>query len=81
MLLVEVLDDGPGVRADQCARIFDGVDSDKPGGMGIGLSLCRAIVEAHGGRLWAQAGPRGHFCLALPVELRLEEPVEAGHAP
>lgn len=72
-LLIEVLDDGPGVAIDDSARIFDGVESDKPGGMGIGLSISRAIAEAHGGGLWAEPGPRGHFCLTLPFERAVDD--------
>ena len=67
-LLLEVIDDGPGVPIDEIDSIFDGVESQKPGGMGIGLSICRAIAEAHGGSLWVEPGPHGHFCLTLPVE-------------
>jgi signal transduction histidine kinase len=66
-LLVEVFDNGPGLPASQLPSLFDGGPSDKPGGMGVGLSLCRAIVDAHGGRLWAAAGPGGHFCFRLPL--------------
>lgn len=80
-ILLEVLDDGPGVRAENVAKVFDGVRSEKPGGMGIGLSISRAIVEAHGGRLWAEPGPHGHFCLTLPiVASRDEGPSEATDA-
>src|SRR6185369_3859334 len=67
LLLIEVLDNGPGVTAAKAIKIFEAGESDKPGGMGIGLSICRAIVEAHSGRLWAEPGPHGHFCLTLPV--------------
>jgi two-component system sensor kinase FixL len=67
-LLLEVVDDGLGVPVDEIDSIFDGVESQKPGGMGIGLSICRAIAEAHGGSLWAEPGPHGHFCLTLPIE-------------
>lgn len=67
-LVVEVQDNGPGVDAGRLQTLFDAGPSDKPGGMGIGLSICRAIVEAHGGRLWAQAGPQGRFSFTLPQE-------------
>mgnify|MGYP002151008434 CR=1 FL=1 len=72
-LLVEVVDSGPGVTAAQALKIFDGVDSEKPGGMGIGLSICRSIVEAHGGRLWAETGTCGHFCFTLPLDMRADD--------
>ena len=42
--------------------------SGKPGGLGVGLSICRAIVEAHGGKLWAEPGPGGQFFFTLPIE-------------
>lgn len=65
---IEVRDSGSGVGAERVQLLFDPGSSDKPGGMGIGLSICRAIVEAHGGRLWAESGPMGVFCLTLPVK-------------
>ena len=65
---IEVRDSGSGVDAARLHKLFDAGASDKPGGMGVGLSICRAIVEAHGGRLWAETGTSGCFCLALPME-------------
>ena len=64
-LLVE--DDGPGVAAG--LDLFAQFESDKPGGMGLGLSICRAIVEAHGGRIWHEPRPGGgaRFLLTLPT--------------
>ena len=67
-VLVEVLDSGPGVPEEKLHSLFEAGSSDKPGGMGVGLSICRAIVEAHGGALWAQPGPGGHFCFSLPID-------------
>jgi signal transduction histidine kinase len=64
---VEVTDSGHGIRAGQEEAVFDAGGSGKPGGMGIGLGLSRAIVEAHGGRLWAVPGARGHLCFTLPA--------------
>lgn len=74
-LLIEVLDSGRGLDASQSLAVFDGTGSGKAGGMGVGLGICRAIVEAHGGRLWSVPGTRGHFCLALARDH--DEPREA----
>ena len=64
-LLMEVLDSGPGVEPGRLAVLFEPGVSDKPGGMGIGLTISRAIVQAHGGRLWAVPETGGHFCITL----------------
>jgi signal transduction histidine kinase len=52
-LLVKVADTGTGVDSEMAERMFDSFRTTKPNGMGIGLSICRAIIEAHGGRIWA----------------------------
>lgn len=64
-----VIDSGPGIAAEQLPRVFDPFWSTKPGGMGIGLAICRAIVVAHGGSLIADHNPEGGaiFCAAFPV--------------
>jgi two-component system sensor kinase FixL len=66
-LLVSVRDSGSGIMASQVSGLFEPHVSTKPGGMGIGLSICKSIVEAHGGRLWAEPGTGGHFVLSLPL--------------
>ncbi len=76
-LVIEVQDNGPGVDAQRLQTLFDAGPSDKPGGMGIGLSICRAIVEAHGGQLWAQAGPQGRFLFTLPREIDKQRGVQS----
>ena len=59
-VLIEVRDSGPGLRPEDFERAFQAFHTSKPDGMGLGLSICRSIVEAHGGRLWASANaPRG----------------------
>jgi C4-dicarboxylate-specific signal transduction histidine kinase len=59
-VLVAVADSGPGVVSDDRERIFESFYTTKAGGVGIGLSICRSIIEAHGGRLWVDANhPRG----------------------
>lgn len=66
---VRVIDTGPGLDPTVAARLFEPFVTTKPGGMGIGLSICRSIVDAHGGRLWASANPGGgaDFHIVLPV--------------
>jgi C4-dicarboxylate-specific signal transduction histidine kinase len=52
-VLIAVEDNGPGINADDMKQIFDAFFTTKSHGMGLGLSICRLIVQAHGGRLWA----------------------------
>jgi C4-dicarboxylate-specific signal transduction histidine kinase len=68
-ILVAVQDSGPGLDPRHLDRVFDAFYSTKPGGLGIGLSICRSIVEAHGGRLWADLSEsRGAtFKFSLPA--------------
>jgi PAS domain S-box-containing protein len=66
-----VQDSGVGVDPDRVDKIFDAFYTTKPGGMGIGLSVSRAIIESHHGRLWAEpnGGPMGGaaFSMSLPA--------------
>jgi PAS domain S-box-containing protein len=68
-ILVAVRDSGPGIDPDHLERVFDSFYTTKPSGMGLRLSICRSIVDAHGGRLWADANePRGAvFQFTLPA--------------
>ena len=68
-VLVSVTDTGKGIPPEIEARLFQPFVTTKPEGMGIGLSVCRTIVEAHGGRLWMEPSPAGgsvfHFTLPM----------------
>jgi predicted ATPase/signal transduction histidine kinase len=68
-LLVAVSDSGPGVAPESAERLFESFYTTKPGGLGIGLSICRSIIEAHDGRLWVTANtPHGAvFQFTLPT--------------
>ena len=54
-VLVALADSGPGLSSTTLKHLFDPFYTTKPGGMGMGLSICRSVIEAHGGRLWATA--------------------------
>jgi PAS domain S-box-containing protein len=68
-VLVAVRDSGPGILAEHLDRVFNSFYTTKPSGTGMGLSICRSIVDAHGGRMWAEANePRGAiFQFTLPA--------------
>ena len=68
-VIIAVTDTGTGLDPTTMERIFDAFFTTKPEGMGMGLSICRSIVEAHGGRLWASPNlPYGSvFAFAVPV--------------
>jgi C4-dicarboxylate-specific signal transduction histidine kinase len=71
-VLVAVRDTGPGLAPDTLGRLFEAFYSTKADGMGMGLSICRSIIEAHGGRLWASANePYGAvFQFTVPAQSR-----------
>jgi signal transduction histidine kinase len=67
-LLITVADTGPGIDPKSIDKIFDAFYTTKPAGMGMGLSICRSIVQSHGGRLWASRRDSGlTFYVSLPV--------------
>ncbi len=68
-VLVAVRDSGPGLNPENFDRLFDAFYTTKPGGMGMGLLICRSIVEAHGGRIWVSrtAAPGTVLQYNLPV--------------
>ena len=68
-VLVSVQDSGSGLDVEGPERLFGAFYTTKPAGMGMGLSICRSIIEAHGGRIWASrnVGPGATFQFTLPV--------------
>ena len=68
-MIVSVTDCGVGISAENADRLFNPFFTTKSSGMGMGLSICRSIMEGHGGRLWATANlPHGAtFQFTLPV--------------
>jgi C4-dicarboxylate-specific signal transduction histidine kinase len=68
-LLVQVIDSGVGIEPKNSGRIFEPFYTTKANGIGMGLTISRSIIEAHGGRLWAARAERGStFCFTLPIE-------------
>jgi PAS domain S-box-containing protein len=74
-VIVSVSDQGPGIAPDQLQRVFErfhqlgGAATRKAGGAGLGLSICKGLIEAHGGRVWAESTPGAGstFFFSLPV--------------
>ncbi len=68
-VLIEVRDSGPGLPPESLDRVFDAFYTTKAAGMGMGLSICSSIIEAHGGRIWAArtGGAGATVQFTLPV--------------
>jgi two-component system sensor kinase FixL len=70
MIEVWVTDAGRGLRSQEIGRVFDAFFTTKSNGMGMGLPISRTIIEAHGGRIWAENnahGPGATFRFTLPA--------------
>jgi len=72
-VLVSVQDSGNGIDPANANRLFDAFYTTKPSGMGMGLSICRSIIEGHGGRIWASnhSGTGAVFQFTLPSHREL----------
>jgi signal transduction histidine kinase len=86
-VVVSVQDSGVGIDPSNAGRLFDAFFSTKPNGMGMGLSVCHTIIEAHGGRIWASSdrGPGATFLFSLPsiregAQGSKDDPVHRGNA-
>ena len=66
---VTVTDNGPGLAEGMSGKLFQSFVTTKPRGMGVGLSICRSIIENHGGRIWAESNSDGgmSFHFTLPI--------------
>jgi signal transduction histidine kinase len=74
---LRVSDNGPGITPQTEARLFLPFSSTKPNGMGLGLSICRSLIEMHQGRLWFTRRDAGGCCFhfALPVMAATTQPL------
>jgi C4-dicarboxylate-specific signal transduction histidine kinase len=77
-VFVAMRDSGPGLAPAALEHLFEAFHTTKPNGLGLGLSICRSIIEGHGGRLWASANaPRGAVLqFTLPAETAAPKPEE-----
>ena len=76
-VLVTVRDSGPGLDPADLERVFKAFYTTKPKGMGMGLAICRSMVEAHGGRMWASANEPGGAVFQFALPLQRDESVPA----
>jgi two-component system, LuxR family, sensor kinase FixL len=67
---IGILDNGPGIEGDLAGRLFDPLTTSKQDGLGLGLSICASILEAHGGRVWLHSGTPGatEFRFSVPLD-------------
>ena len=73
LAVVAVSDTGPGVPVDVASRLFQPFVTTKKQGMGVGLSISRNIIEAHGGRIWAETRPGGGAVFRFSVPMASDE--------
>ena len=75
MVAVSVADTGSGIAPEVMSQLFQPFATNKPHGMGVGLSICRTIVEAHGGRITVEANPGGGTIFRFTLRAALGENV------
>ena len=73
---LSVADQGTGIASDEMDRVFEPFVTSKPHGLGLGLAICRSIVTAHGGKLWADNNVEGGATFHLMLS---GEPISAEH--
>ena len=78
MVEIAVADTGPGVSEDIAAKLFQPFVTSKQDGMGVGLSVSRAIVEAHGGKIWCEANAGGGAIFRFTLPAARESSFDAG---
>jgi two-component system sensor kinase FixL len=78
---IGVADTGPGLAPEVASQLFQPFVTTKPDGMGIGLSICRTIIESHHGRLWAEDNPGGGTVFRFTLPIAAEDSEDAGAAP
>jgi two-component system sensor kinase FixL len=79
MIEVSVADTGPGIAEEIADRLFQPFVTTKPSGMGVGLSISKRIIEAHGGEMWAEPNPGGGTVFRFTVRQAAETgPSDAG---
>jgi two-component system sensor kinase FixL len=80
MIQVSVADSGGGLAPEVSAHLFQPFVTTKQKGMGLGLSICRTIIEAHGGKIWADTRPQGGTTFRFTLRMPGDEPEEAERA-
>ncbi len=75
-----IIDRGPGIPDGQIDQIFEPYVTTKSDGMGMGLSICRTIIQNHAGRIWTEVNDNGHtcFCFTLPTAEAIKTPKTTG---
>src|ERR1700731_1669903 len=75
-IIVAVEDSGIGIEPENADQVFNAFFTTKPDGMGMGLSICRSIVEQHGGRIWASRNPAAGSTIQFTLNVSKGEMVD-----